>query len=207
MDIKSYWDDNWNNKYTEDGKKPSLFAKHVFDFIKDKNIKTILDLGAGKGRDANFFSQHQYDITAQDISAAALEYIRQNNPAIKTICSDLTENQTFSQQYDLIFANLSLHYFDENTTLKIFQKLHQALTTNGLLCFACKSVHNAEYGKGTAMAPHIFEHGHIRHFFSEEYTQELLRQSRFKPLRLREQKTDEPHYGQYIFIECFAQKL
>lgn len=51
---KGKWDKKWKNNKNE---KPNNFAKRVFLFIKNRKIKTILDLGSGVGGDAIFFSE------------------------------------------------------------------------------------------------------------------------------------------------------
>ncbi|MDQ6723737.1 MAG: hypothetical protein M3Z01_05670 [Thermoproteota archaeon] len=51
----------WNRVCSEDitffGEGPSEFAKKFYEYFIKNNVKKILDLGFGHGRDANFFPQ------------------------------------------------------------------------------------------------------------------------------------------------------
>lgn len=207
MDIQDYWDDNWANKYTEDGKLPSNFVVEVVKFIKALKIKNVLDLGAGKGRDTAYFASAGYEVTALDISESALEYIKEQNLCIQTVCANIADYTLPKKSYDLVFANLSLHYFDDTKTQDIFKKIEKSLTKNGLFCLACKSTDDFEYGKGVEIAENVFEYGHIRHFFSIEYTDKILQKCGFEVLMLEKHDITEPHYGKYSSIRAIARKI
>ena len=56
----------WNMVYTSDntffGDKPSIFAMFCFNYVKSKyNMKKMLDLGAGHGRDSIFFALNGFE--------------------------------------------------------------------------------------------------------------------------------------------------
>lgn len=67
------WDKKWKKRDVE---RPNNFAVRVLKYIKDKKVKSILDLGCGVGRDSIFFYKNGYDVTALDSSEEALKTLK-----------------------------------------------------------------------------------------------------------------------------------
>jgi ubiquinone/menaquinone biosynthesis C-methylase UbiE len=102
-----------------------------------------------------------------------------------------------------VYARLSLHYFSDLTTKRIFSEIARVLKPNGYLCFLCKSTNDPLYGKGNEIEKDMYENkGHVRHFFSKEYATELMQQS-FEIQTIEE--GEETFYGsQSAFIKVIA---
>jgi hypothetical protein len=80
------------------------------------------------------------------------------------------------------------------------------LTPNGKLYFACKSIHDPKYGEGEEVETDTFvRNGHIRHFFSEVYATELLKDS-FRIDRLEEISVNYAG-NDSMLIQCWAERL
>ena len=64
----------WNKIYESDnaffGEEPSSFALLCFNDMKTNNIKKVLELGAGHGRDTTFFASNAIEVHALDYSAS-----------------------------------------------------------------------------------------------------------------------------------------
>jgi len=70
----------------------------------------------------------------------------------------------------------------------------------------CKSVDDALYGQGIKIEADMFElKGHVRHFFSEQYTRQLLDDNKFKILSLSKGK-EKLYERESAFIKVVAQK-
>jgi len=69
----------WNNVYQSDntffGEEPSNFALLCFNHMKTNNLKKVLELGAGHGRDSIFFASNGLEVEALDYSAFAVELL------------------------------------------------------------------------------------------------------------------------------------
>ena len=80
MIAKISMNDIWNKVYSEDsaffGEEPSKFAKKCCEYFIQYNIKKILDLGCGQGRDTIFFALNNLDVYAVDSSIVAIENIQ-----------------------------------------------------------------------------------------------------------------------------------
>jgi tRNA1(Val) A37 N6-methylase TrmN6 len=55
-----------DNDNERGGEEPSNFALLCFDHMKANNVKNVLELGAGRGRDSIFFASNRIEIEALD---------------------------------------------------------------------------------------------------------------------------------------------
>ena len=80
-----------------------------------------------------------------------------------------------TDEFDGVYARLSLHYYPDQINRLLFQDIHRVLKIGGRLAFLCKSTDDPLYGKGQQLEKNMFENkGHVRHFFDESYTNTLL---------------------------------
>lgn len=136
--LSNYWDkihesytssyDNWLDKYI------NLF---------DLNSK-IVELGCGRAYSSNhLFKLGFKNILACDFSKIALDMVKKENPELKTMLFDMSKEFSFADNsIDIIIADLSLHYFDNNTTKYIFNEIHRTLKTGGYLIARVNSVND-----------------------------------------------------------------
>ena len=65
----------WNKVYNSDnsffGEEPSNFALLCFNHMKANDVKKVLELGAGHGRDTVFFASNGIEVEALDYSVVA----------------------------------------------------------------------------------------------------------------------------------------
>jgi cyclopropane fatty-acyl-phospholipid synthase-like methyltransferase len=186
------WESKW--KKLANYLSETEFAKKSFSFIKDKNFNSLLDLGCGDGKDTLFFAKNGFKVTAIDFSKTAIDHLkgRINQEKIEDITPLIMnlEELDFNKKFDVIYANLTLQYFNDEITTKIFNDLHNLLNKGGFLFVKCKSSEDLLYGQGEKLEEDYFLlNDEKRHFFSENYLKEKL--SQFKILRIR--KTSSNH--------------
>jgi len=168
----------------------------------------VLELGCSAGDDSAYFAEQGHEVIGLDVSAplidiAAQRYADHNNLDFRV--ADLT--QPFGvrgQSIDVVYARLSLHYFDDPTTMRVFSEIAWVLRKGGLFAFACRSTKDPLYGKGEEVGPDFFNlDGHFRHFFDEEYCDDLLQDSGFTNVEILagEQKLYGAHSA---FVKCTA---
>ena len=200
MKNSDYWKNKWLSRLQEPANN---FAVRSYKLIKNKKLKTLLDIGCGDGRDSVYFFNKGLKITAVDFSASGIKKIKSQNPKITCILGDIRKIKLKTNSFDVIYAHLSLHYFDDKTTDKIFNNLHLALKKQGLLFIKCKSIDDALFGKGQKIAENMYKKGHTRHFFSKEYMSEKLK--KFKVIKISKTSSVYHNYKS-AFIEAVATK-
>lgn len=149
--------ENYKNQSWID--KPSIFAEQAIRYFPDEG--KILELGAGQAQDGCFFAQHGYDVLSTDIEKTALELAKQKakdrNVALKVVKVDLRNELPFdSEGFDVVYAHLSLHYFDHETTRRLLGEIRRVLKPGGILAFLTNSVNDPEYATGKAIEPDYF---------------------------------------------------
>ena len=170
MQFKDYWDethktysmgkityDNWLDKY-----------KDVLD-----NCKTeVLDLGCGVGNDTLYLTERGFKVIACDYSEVALDHLKEQLKDVKTMQLDISQALPFKENaFDLIIADLSLHYFDEKTTIEIMKEIRRILKPNGHLLARVNSLQDKNYGAGNGKKleeNYYFVEGYNKRFFSIE---------------------------------------
>jgi cyclopropane fatty-acyl-phospholipid synthase-like methyltransferase len=206
--------DLWNSKWSKLDSKLSAteYSKRVYKFLKNKNIKSLLDLGSGDGKDSLYFSKKGIQVTSVDFSKEAMNkltkvIIEKKLENIKTLVADI-KNLNLNEKFDAIYANLSLHYFDDKTTTKIFSNLLKLLNPEGYLFVRCKSIEDPLYGIGNEIEKNVFDNkGKIQHLFSKVYLQEKLKDYSIIKIRRTSSKhlTMEKGVVNSHFIEAIAQ--
>lgn len=169
----------------------------------------ILELGCGAGNDSNYFAMLGHQVLATDFSEVAIEKNREfyKNDNLTFEVLDISNALPFkNNSYDLVYARLSLHYFTDEKTREIVGEIARILKPGGLLAFVCKSTSDPKYGVGKMIEKDMYENGgHVRHFFSKNYTEKLL-QDEFETLKLEE--GEEEFYSDIsAFIKVIARKM
>jgi SAM-dependent methyltransferase len=200
MTDATYWNKTWSE---HPDMRVNNFARRACRRIKDNRLQTLLDVGCGAGQDSLYFARHGLQVTALDVASAGLERLRRQDNRITCLNQDLCRLDLAERSFDVVYAHLSLQYFDDLQTRRIFQDIHHILNTGGLFFVKCKSVDDRLYGEGEKVGPDMFFNRHLRHFFSREYMTALL-----APFTILSQRRTSSVYGRYpsSFIEAVAAK-
>lgn len=170
--------------------KPSIFAEMAIQFFPKKGI--VLELGAGIGQDSIHFASLGYRVVSSDIEIDSLSssLSHQNETIISKITIkkiDLNNKLPFEDnKFDIVYAHLSLHYFDKNTTKQIFCEIERVLKPDGVLAFLSNSTSDPEYQTGDFLEDDFFLIGKAKkRYFSLESARQFTKQ--FHPLLLDDQ--------------------
>lgn len=153
--------------------KPNIFAEEALSYFPKKGY--ILCLGDGQGQDSRFFAQKGYKVLSTDISDVALEInnkkileLNLNNISVERL--DLSLNFPYKKEtFDIVYAHLSLHYFSEKITARIFKDIHDVLKKGGIVAVIVNSVNDPEINTGTRIEDDFYEvEGIYKRYFSIE---------------------------------------
>lgn len=170
MKFQNFWN-KAQSTYSTDGAEYSSWLDKYAEKISNCKTK-VLDLGCGIGYDSDYLSQKGLDVVACDFSDVALKRLKERVPRAQTILLDISEKLPFEDAtFDLIIADLSLHYFDEKTTEKIMREIGRILTENGCLLARVNSVKDVNHGAGDGERieeNYYFVGGYNKRFFTVE---------------------------------------
>jgi len=152
MDAAAYWNKKITGYAQADwANKPSLFVIEAESFFPKKN--RVLELGCGPGYDGIWLATQGYTVTQtdfiEDFFPAITQAAKEQNVTTELQQLDARElAQLSANSYDVVFANLSLHYFDLATTKQIFAEIHRILKPGGVFAGLFNSTDDSEYGEG-----------------------------------------------------------
>ncbi len=170
MKFNDYWEKT-HKKYYDD----KVIYDHWLDSYKvtlDSCRTKILDLGCGTGNDSLYLFERGYQVLACDYSLTALKKVKCILPEVETKLVDIASKLPFEDHsFDVIIADLSLHYFDDKTTISIMNELKRILTNKGHLLARVNSVLDYNYGAGSGKQlekNYYFVDGYNKRFFDLE---------------------------------------
>lgn len=144
---KEFWDNKHKKGWPENllgvDLKPSIFAEFAVKYLPKTG--KILELGAGKGGDANFFKSLGYEVVAVDYSAEALRIAEENFQGIHFLNMDISKGLDFNdQEFEAVYSHMSLHYFDSAITRRVFKDINRVLKPNGVFATINNSLDDSE---------------------------------------------------------------
>ncbi len=201
-ELAKYWDNKWT-EYTES--KPNPFAVKLIDLYISKEKPKLLDLGCGDGRDVDYFIKNGFKVSTLDIATKSIAKIKEKfGNKVNASCQDIRSLKYENGSFDIIYAHLTLHYFTDEETTKIFNKIYDLLNEDGVFFVKCKSDKDKLYGEGKKIAEHTFFKGHVRHFFTLDYLKSKL--DKFRIIELEEENNSKYNDYDSSFVYAIVKK-
>jgi len=157
---RAVWERRYLNVKSAEGRKPSLFSSEVIGYFPKQG--KILELGAGFGQDSMFFAERGYDVVSTDFADSALRLCaavtpQALRPGVTFVNLDMSSGLPFPDAYfDVVYAHLSLHYFDKTTTFAIVGEVKRVLKEDGVFALLVNSTKDPGYGKGIMIEKDFF---------------------------------------------------
>ena len=109
-----------------------------------------LDVGCGSGHNTRLLVEHGFEVTAIDFSERALELCKREAPRAHMELADIRDGLPIAgSHFDLIVADLSLHYFSWELTRTIVSDIANGLVPEGLFAARFNSTNDENYGSGS----------------------------------------------------------
>ncbi|MFH0856842.1 MAG: class I SAM-dependent methyltransferase, partial [bacterium] len=161
--FKKYWKEKHLKYKNEDWiLRPTLFARDAVKYFRlgpllrdsdgaPTSKGKILELGAGQGQDTRFFAEQGYEVVSTDLCEEGLKISKERTDKklkkkIKFQVLNIEDDFPFAAEtFDAVYAHLSLHYFDKDTTTKIFHEISRVLKKGGTFSFLVNSLNDPEY--------------------------------------------------------------
>ena len=206
-----HWEKNFLNKPEMFGLEPSLAAAKALETFKEKNIKNIIELGAGLGRDTIFFAKNSIYVQALDYSKTSIESITNKSQKlnltnfIKPKVFDIRKKLPFEDNsvegcfshmlYCMALSNSDLEYLNN--------EICRILKPGGLNIYTVRHTKDGDYKNGIHRGEDLYENdGFIVHFFSKEKVKSLL--NGFSNIVIDE--FEEGNFPRKLFFVCNKKK-
>jgi len=179
-----HWEDNFSRKPEMFGLEPSLSAKKALKLFKKKNLKNVLELGAGLGRDSIYFAINSIKLKALDYSSSAIEIINQKidrndlSKLISTKLFDVRKKLPFKDNsFEACYSHMLYCMAMTSKELKYLNdEIYRILKPNGINIYTVRHVEDGDFKKGIHRGENLYENdGFIVHFFSKETVNHLLK--------------------------------
>ena len=200
-----HWEINFSNKPEMFGLEPSYSAKIALEFFKKNNIRNIIELGAGLGRDCIFFADNLINTIAIDNSFSGIKII--NEKIKKLNLSKYISTQVFDIRKKLPFEDNSIDAcyshmlycmaLTDSDLENLNKEIWRVLKPNGLNIYTVRNTSDGDYKNGVHRGENLYENdGFIIHFFSKDKVNQLL--NGFKNLKI--ENCEEGSFPRKLFI-------
>jgi len=174
VDNTAYWNQYYKNKVCST--EPSPFARYVATLMEPGG--TLVELGCGNGRDAVYFAEQGFHVTAMDLSEEAISELQQRCiPDARFLCDDFVNADIYwSETYDYVYSRFTLHSINHNQSQVLLTNVFRSLRPGGRFFIEARSVHDPICGKGQQVERNAwFYDFHYRRFIVlDELVKELI---------------------------------
>ena len=184
IEQSQHWEKSFSSKPEMFGSEPSHSAKIALENFKKNNVKQIVELGAGLGRDTIFFAKNSIKVTALDYSPTAVEIIKKKSDSLGL--NDFIDAQTHDLRQKLNFKDDSFEgcyshmlycmAFTNSELENLNNEICRVIIKDSINIYTVRNHTDADYKKGIHRGEDLYEmNGYIVHYFSDEKVKELLK--------------------------------
>jgi len=179
-----HWEDNFSSKPEMFGLEPSLAARKALELFKQKNLKNVLELGSGLGRDSIFFACNFIKLKVLDYSPSAIKIINQKiekknlTKFISAKLFDVRKKLPFEDNsFEACYSHMLYCMAMTNEELEnLNDEICRILKPNGINIYTVRHINDGDFKRGIHHGENLYENdGFIVHFFSKEMVNYLLK--------------------------------
>ncbi len=145
-----------------DDKEPAKIVTKIPNLI---HSGSILDLAAGKGRNAFYLANLGFDVTAVEIDPERIAILQQTNTSrsnkIAIIESDINSFNP-KKQFDVIICIMALHFLSPENVVSIIQKMKKWTKISGYNAITAFSDKNKPETR-----PYLFKHNELSDYYRD----------------------------------------
>ena len=190
----------WNNLYSKglENSLPDNWLECYMHLFREND--RIIELGCGEGFLSGFLLEKGFDVLSTDISESILEKLKTRIPEAETLQLDINKKLPFGDcSFNIIIADLCLHYFSETETVNIIKEVKRILTDGGYFFCRVNSDKDINYGAGEGLEIEegfYKKNGHLKRFFSKDMVRKYFED--WKSLSVTDKTTLKYEYEKNI---------
>jgi SAM-dependent methyltransferase len=163
------------------GTRPSEPGAYAAGLFTREQVRDVLELGAGQGRDTLAFLRAGLTVTALDYAAGALTRLQQAPTGagladrLTTVAHDVREPLPLpGGGFDAVYSHMLFSMALTTAELEALSgEVHRVLCPGGLHVYTVRHTGDAHYGAGISHGDNMFENGFIVHFFDRALVDRL----------------------------------
>lgn len=209
----------WNNQHVTREREhqdlediPNISAVSIVGCIPEEG--TVLEIGAGNGRDARYFIKAKNcQVLAVDFSENAINQMIEASKKdgtierLSTILSDTRDLEAPKvDSLDMFYARSSLHLSDTDLYL-LFKKIVPALKVGGHVFIEGKTTKDLKISRSTLVDDNLLEDkdGHLRRSWNSDFIKDFCHKTGLKLIEISD-KTEFWRDTETSFINFLAKK-
>lgn len=126
---------NWNSVEQDKWVCPSEDSVYLAKKWQEEGVRSILDLGCGRGRHALYFTKKGFKVTAVDLSAEAIEYNKkfQKEQGVDYLCkrADMMKLPFADDAFDRVFSYHVISHQDTVGVQHVLKEIARVLKPGG----------------------------------------------------------------------------
>ena len=204
---QDYWTNFYSDsKFSKEFHIPSQFSAFCLSEMRASEIKRVIEIGCGNGRDTFLFLQHGLSVTATDKSEAAVTSVQEkfgSHKNLRTLTFDVASVDSIAcedhEKPLAIYARFVLHALT-NEQIKSFFNFCSGSTREGDKVFV-------EYRTSHDKDRHKEFSGHFRNFLDPSQIEALSQQYKFSlcyetiGTGLAKFRDDDAHVARQVFTK------
>ncbi len=181
---RQHWQGTFETRPEMFGRDPSEPARLSAAAFERANVRRVLELGGGQGRDALFFATKGFEVHVLDYAHSAVDAILD-----KTTKAGLSGHLTASQHdvrlplpfpdgsFDACYSHMLFCMALTSAELETLScEILRVLRPGGLSIYTVRNTRDADYGRGIHRGEDLYENqGFIVHFFDRAKVDRLAR--------------------------------
>jgi len=169
------WETNFSTRPEMFGSHASYPAEKAKTQFRQEGKATLLELGAGQGRDTIFFGKQGLNTVALDYSDPGLQSIKEKaanagvSELIRTVCHDVRKPFPFDRNsFDACYSHMLYCMALTTSELQfVSDEIRRVLKPGGLNVYTVRHTGDAHFGTGIHHGEDMYEvGGFIVHFFN-----------------------------------------
>lgn len=167
-----HWDETYKKNMSYFGESPSIFCLRCIDAMKAQGCRSILELGAGQGRDTKYLVETGASVMAIDYSGVSCGQLRQRfGDKVTVVQADVLHgidlpDATVDACYSHMLFNMD---FTDDQLIAVMRDIGRTVVPGGLIMLSVRIQSDSAFGKGENLHDDVWKNnGFAVRFYTEK---------------------------------------